>query len=192
MKCRMADVSETSLLGKGQRIFLLVFAFILATLLFLLRVNINERNPIDDLARRSLQPEIALSNGRPTVFEFYADWCEACLAMAPDIKQIEASYRNKVDIVLLNVDNTRWQDLIDLYKVNGIPQMNFFNANGDLKGTSVGIQDLNRLEKLVSALVAGEVLPNGRIDGRTSKIINSSEMNSQKTIDFDKGPRSHY
>ena len=45
---------------------------------------------------------------------------------------------NKIDIVLLNVDNSRWFNLIDKYDVNGIPQLTFFDDKGEFKGSFIG------------------------------------------------------
>ena len=42
--------------------------------------------------------------------------------MSPSILTIEEETVDKVDFVLLNVDNPRWKDLIKTYSVNGIPQ----------------------------------------------------------------------
>ncbi|MFL0780626.1 MAG: thioredoxin domain-containing protein, partial [Prochlorococcus sp.] len=121
---------QSSPLGTGQKLVLLLVALGLAAGLLLLRGGLNPEAPLDALARRSLQPEVALSNGRPTMIEFYADWCAACREMAPSMLAVEQRSEKRLNIVLVNVDNPRWQDLIDRYDVSGIPQLNLFNAEG--------------------------------------------------------------
>ena len=123
--------------------------------------------------RTLLNLNIALSNGKPTVFEFYADWCEACKEMAPDMIDAEKQNSNKVDIVLLNVDNSRWFDLIDKYDVNGIPQLTFFDDKGEFKGFSLGVRKYSELNEIFLALINNSELPS------FTKLSNSSNLISK-------------
>ena len=137
----MIDNSNSdTVLSLRQKIFLVILSFFLVVSLFFFRTGFKANEMLDQLAKNSLEPEIALSNGKPTVFEFYADWCEACKEMAPDMVNAEKLNSNKIDIVLLNVDNARWFDLIDKYNVNGIPQLTFFDAKGEFRGFSLGVK----------------------------------------------------
>jgi thiol:disulfide interchange protein len=40
------------------------------------------------LQQASVPLEAALSNGKPSVLEFYADWCEVCNELAPTTLQV--------------------------------------------------------------------------------------------------------
>jgi len=106
------------------------------------------------------------------VFEFYADWCEACKEMAPDMINAKEQNANKVDIVLLNVDNSRWNDFVDKYDVNGIPKLIFFDARGEFKGFSLGVRKYTELNEVFLALINNLELP------LFTKVSNSSKLSS--------------
>ena len=161
-----------------QKYFLVFLSIVLVISLSFLRNGFKANTMLDELAENSLLPEIALSNGRPTVFEFYADWCEACKEMAPDMLHAKKQTLNKVDVVLLNVDNSRWSDLIDKYDVNGIPKLTFFNNKGEFKGFSLGVRKYSELNEIFLALINNSELPN------FNKLSNSSDLSLE--IDFNK------
>ncbi len=158
-------------LGFLQKCFLVFLSLFLVVSLFFFRGGFKANSMLYQLAKNSLEPDIALNNGKPTVFEFYADWCEACKEMAPDMVAIEKINSNKIDLVLLNVDNSKWIDLIDKYDVNGIPQLTFFDYKGEFKGSSLGVRNYNELNKIFLALINDNELPS------YTKLSNSSNLN---------------
>jgi thiol:disulfide interchange protein len=159
----------------------------LALLLFALRGGLQPAAPLEKLARQSLDLPVALSDGRPTLVEFYADWCEACRAMAPAMEAIEQRHRDQLDVVLLNVDNPRWQPEIDRYNVNGIPQLELFDAQGMAIGRSLGARSGPELEALSSALIAQTPLPQLAGVGSLSELNATTVLNGTAMA----GPRSH-
>ncbi|WP_320677524.1 thioredoxin domain-containing protein [Prochlorococcus sp. MIT 1300] len=189
----MAASPQSSSLGQFQRIFLALVAVGMATLLFFLKGGMNPAGPLEQLARRSLDPEVALANGRPTVFEFYASWCEACKEMAPTMLELEQKNEKKIDFVLLNVDNPIWEDLLDKYEVNGIPELNFFDAKGKFKGRSVGLRSREELYLLMDSLFNDTPFPSSIGIGSVSSFLNSSEANLDDSSfnEVQVGPRSH-
>jgi len=40
----------------------------------------------------SVDPEIAFTNNKPTFLEFYAEWCEVCKEMAPQVSSLKDEY----------------------------------------------------------------------------------------------------
>ena len=157
-------------LGRRERMVLAAVAALLAVLLFWLRGGLHPAAPLERLARQSPDLTTALNDGRPTLVEFYADWCEACRTMAPAMETIEQKRRGSLDVVLLNVDNPRWQPELERYGVNGIPQLELFDAAGHSVGRSIGARRPEELEALTTALVEARPLPQLVGVGATSSL----------------------
>ena len=185
----MSGQPTSANLNSVQKAVLLVSAVVLAVVLFLLRNGLSTESPMDQLARRSLQPEVALSNQKPTMLEFYADWCEACREMAPAMLETEWRTSGRMDVVLVNIDNPQWQDLIDRYEVNGIPQLNLFAADGSLRGRSLGVRTPQQLEALSTALIANTPLPQFAGIGSVSSLEDGDGIATATPTSA--GPRSH-
>ncbi len=187
------NTSEGKDLSDFQKYFLAFLSFFLVIGLLFIRNGFKENAMLDRLAKNSLLPENALSNGKPTVFEFYADWCEACKEMAPDMIDAKKQNDNKVDIVLLNVDNSRWIDLIEQYDVNGIPKLIFFDDKGVMKGFSLGVRKYNELNEIFISLINNSKLPSFTKESNSSNLSSEffSKEESFNTIIKTEAPRNH-
>ncbi len=93
------ETSKFVELGKVQKIVLLITSFLVSLLLLFARTSLSSDQSLDQLARDSLKPEIAFANGRPTVVEFYADWCEACQEMAPSMYRLKRDFQDEINVV---------------------------------------------------------------------------------------------
>lgn len=140
---------------------------------------------LGDLTALALPYEEALSNGKPTIVEFYADWCEVCRELAPEVYKVEQQYRDRVNFVMLNVDNTKWEQEIDEFGVEGIPHFAFLDKDGNEEGNVVGRLPRQYLLENVDALACGkDSIPHARVVGQYS---NAEARKVHQVAD----PRSH-
>ncbi|MCX5932607.1 MAG: thioredoxin domain-containing protein [Cyanobacteria bacterium] len=188
-----ADASSP--LGRRERMLLAAIAAALALLLFGLRGGLRPQAPLEQLARRSPELPLALASGKPTVVEFYADWCEACRSMAPAMAALEGQHRGELNVVLLNVDNPRWSPEIDRYAVNGIPQLELFDRSGKAIGRSLGARSRPELASIMAALIEDTPLPLLAGVGNLSPLSGGEAQGNTQGTDLvapaQAGPRSH-
>ena len=181
---------DSSEMGKRIRNFVVVA--IAALLSIALVLGVQTRSPaasLSEMAEQSIPLESAMANKKPTLIEFYANWCTSCQAMAPDIQVLKESYRDRVNFVMLNVDNTKWLPEMLNYRVDGIPHFEFLSANSDEQGAAIGELPRAILAENLDALIANQTLPYAQISGRLSEVDAATSPISSSANATD--PRSH-
>jgi len=140
--------------NKVQKFVLaLIPLFLIAFILFFKSSIFESTLKLKNLGNLSMDPAIAFTNSKPTYLEFYAEWCEICKEMAPEVTELIEDFDNEINFVFLNVDNPKWEKFIKQFKVNGIPQINFIDSNSNLKATFVGLQEEKTLKDSINDLL---------------------------------------
>ena len=138
----MQTESIDQFLNKNLKKFIVLLITILVITLILFRnIFFQSTFLLKSFGKLSLDPEVAFENNKPTFLEFYAEWCEVCKEMAPKVSSLKEEYEKDINFVFLNVDNQKWDNYIRKFEVNGIPQVNLFDKEGNLKSTFIGKQE---------------------------------------------------
>lgn len=161
---------EPSASNSMRNIIIAIAAIVLSVALFLgLQTEASDAS-LESQVKRSTALDVALNNNKPTLTEFYADWCTSCQAMAGDLAQIKDSYGDRVNFVMLNVDNTKWLPEMLRYRVDGIPHFLFIDESGEAIAEAVGEQPKGILEADLDALLAHNPIPYANKKGQVTQV----------------------
>ena len=145
--------SREQILKTNLKTILILIISIVIILLFLFRnFFFKSTYLLKSFGELSVDPEIAFTNNKPTFLEFYAEWCEVCKEMAPQVSNLKDEYENDINFVFLNVDNQKWDNYIRKFEVNGIPQVNLFDKKGNLISTFIGKQEEIKIRNSIDQL----------------------------------------
>ncbi|WP_414526751.1 thioredoxin family protein [Nodularia chucula] len=180
-----SPVNSTS--GARLRNFLIAIVAIALSVALVLGLRSETTSAtLADLDQASTPLAVAVTNGKPSMVEFYANWCTVCQKMAPDIAQLEQEYGDSVNFVMLNVDNTKWLPEMLKYRVDGIPHFIFLAKNGETIGQTIGDQPHTIMASNLEALITASSLPYSQTSGEVSQFrAPITSPNSQND------PRSH-
>ena len=178
-----SESQEQILRTNLKTIFILIISIAIVLLLLYKNFFFKSTYLLKSFGELSVDPEIAFTNNKPTFLEFYAEWCEVCKEMAPQVSAFKDEYEKDINFVFLNVDNQKWGNYIEKFAVNGIPQVNLFDEKGNLISTLIGKQDEIKIRKSINNLKKEEKL--------YEEIINSEFSTIQENKNNEVSPRSH-
>ena len=166
-----------------KTILIFIISIVLIAFLFFRNFFFKSTYLLKSFGELSVDPEIAFTNNKPTFLEFYAEWCEVCKEMAPQVSAFKDEYEKDINFVFLNVDNQKWSNYIQKFAVNGIPQVNLLDKKGNLISTFIGKQDEIKIRKSINNLE--------KEDKPHEEIINSEFSTIQENKHNKVSPRSH-
>ena len=106
--------------------------------------------------------EAIVADSKPTVIDFWAEWCGPCRTIAPIVEEMAELYANRVNIGKCDVDSA--DDVVATYRVRNIPTLVFIK-DGNVVGKHVGAISRNDLVAKIEEAVrvqktsAGVLLP---------------------------------
>lgn len=90
------------------------------------------------MQRESADLSVIGKNGKPTVVDFWAPWCENCKASAPTLYSIEEEYKDRVNFVLVNGDLGENWPIIERFGVDAIPHLAMISSDGYVETALIG------------------------------------------------------
>jgi len=92
----------------------------------------------------------SLSQRKPVLVDFYADWCEPCKYLDEILKELEIRLGEKADILKVDIDQQ--EKLVEVYQLRSVPTLMIF-SEGELKWRMSGFKLVHELEADVLSFV---------------------------------------
>lgn len=91
-----------------------------------------------------------LQSEAPAVVDFWATWCQPCLALGPIVEELARDYAGKIKVAKMNVDDN--PNTPAKYGIRSIPTILFFKG-GELKDSSIGVVSKAKLEEMIGKIL---------------------------------------
>jgi thioredoxin 1 len=92
-----------------------------------------------------------LQSDKPVLVDYWAEWCGPCKMIAPILDEVSASYKDKLQIAKMNVDENR--EVPAKFGIRGIPTLMLFKG-GQLAATKVGAMSKAQLTQFLDQQLA--------------------------------------
>jgi len=77
----------------------------------------------NDVFDYTTEKEWKFKGDKPTIIDFYADWCGPCKAVAPVLEELSDDFKDQV--IIYKVDTELERELSSVFQIRSIPSMLF-------------------------------------------------------------------
>lgn len=88
--------------------------------------NVSFRQLVHDY---KTNPQWKFIGDKPSIIDFYADWCAPCRRIAPILDELAIEYSDYITIYKVNVDYEA--ELASVYNIQSLPSLLFVPMNAD-------------------------------------------------------------
>lgn len=99
------------------------------------------------------QDKFVFEGDKPTIIDFYAEWCQPCKMLSPVLEELSKEYDGKINIYKVNTEDER--ELSSVFGIQSIPSM-LFIPMGDQPQMANGFMPKESLKDIIKEVLKVE------------------------------------
>ncbi len=103
----------------------------------------HEESPVINIKSLEHFDKEVLSADGPVIVDFYADWCGPCKMLEPHMQIWSKRFHQKIKFAKVNID--QFAKLAQKYGVRAVPTVLYFDKDGNVVETRIGMQEISGL-----------------------------------------------